>query len=146
MSRTRLLGSLAVGLGAVAAAAEALTFQVHFPTDPLGPAAFPLVGAGLVALGALSLWRDPTVAAPWPAREGARRIGLATVSFLAYALLLAPLGFVVATTLEFAALASLFGGRGARSLVAGLAFALALFALFVYALGLPLPLGGSWTR
>lgn len=141
MSRARLLGAGLVAAAAGAAAVDALTFRVHFPTDPLGPAAFPLAGALLMGLGAVSFWLDPTPAAAWPGRDALTRIGLAILSFLTYALLLAPLGFVVATTLEFAVLAALFGGRPARSLVTGVVFSMALFALFVYALGLPLPLG-----
>jgi putative tricarboxylic transport membrane protein len=76
------------------------------------------------------------------AAEGAgRRIALVTVSFVVYAVILAPLGFVPATTLEFAVLARLFGGPLGKGALAGLAFALILYALFVYGLGLPLPLG-----
>ncbi|MEX2466340.1 MAG: tripartite tricarboxylate transporter TctB family protein, partial [Gemmatimonadota bacterium] len=71
----------------------------------------------------------------------ATRIALGTLSFVAYAFLLAPLGFVLATVLEFALLARLFGGTLARGAAAGLVFAGLLYVLFVYGLGLPLPLG-----
>ena len=145
MTRTRIARVLLLLAVAVGVAFEALTFKVSFPTDPLGPAAFPLIGAGLLALGAISLWRLDRDGGVLPDSQALRRITLATVSFLAYAALLAPLGFVLATTAEFATLALLFGGRPARSLAAGLAFALLMFALFVYGLGLPLPVGALFS-
>lgn len=140
-TRVRRLGAAVVAMVAGAAAAQALTFKVHFPTDPLGPAAFPVVGALLMGLGAASFWWERPVAQEEAAPGAMSRIGLALLSFLAFSLLLSPLGFVLATSLEFAALAVLFGGKVLRGLVAGLVFAVALFALFVFGLGLPLPLG-----
>ena len=139
---TRRWGAaLAVLATAGAVAWEARTFTVDFPTDPLGPAAFPLVAAGLLALGGLALLFESQEAVEPLEPGAARRLTLASLSFVAYALLLAPLGFLPATALEFAALALLFGGRVAPSLAAGVAFAAFLFFLFVYGLGLPLPLG-----
>ena len=145
MTRPRIAGALLVLAGTIAVAVEALTFKVNFPTDPLGPAAFPLIGAGLMALGAVSFWRPAHDGAGLPDRTALRRMTLATLSFLAYAALLAPLGFVPATTHEFAGLALLFGGRPVRSLAVGLTFAVLMFALFVYGLGLPLPVGALFS-
>ncbi len=164
-SRGPLIAALGVVVAATAIALEATTFDVAFPTDPLGPKAFPVFAAVLLAIGGLALVRsaradrararataeagrpaagDDEAAAPdpdGPEPGTARRIALSTVSFVAYAFLLAPLGFVLATTLEFAVLARLFGGPLGRGAAAGLVFALLLYALFVYGLGLPLPLG-----
>jgi putative tricarboxylic transport membrane protein len=164
--RGPLLAALGVVAAAAAIALEATTFDVAFPTDPLGPKAFPVVAAVLLALGGLALVRDaradraktavaqaaagePDGAAAGVGESGAerpeagagRRIALGTASFVVYAFLLAPLGFVLATTLEFAVLARLFGGPAGRGAAAGLLFALLLYALFVFGLGLPLPLG-----
>ena len=149
MSRVRapVLGAVAVVLTAVAIALEATTFNVMFPTDPLGPKAFPLLAAFLLAVGGVALLREglrggETGGAPVTAGSGARgHILLAIGSFIAYAFLLAPLGFVLATVLEFALLARLFGGTLVRGVVVGLVFAFLLYMLFVYGLGLPLPLG-----
>lgn len=141
---------------AAAAILEATTFDVAFPTDPLGPKAFPFLAAFLLAFGGAALWHagrehglparegadghgDPDVSAGAP--HGGAVILAATASFAAYALLLAPLGFVLATLLEFAVLARLFGGRWLAGAAAGLVFASLLYVLFVYGLGLPLPLG-----
>lgn len=175
-SRGPLIAALGVVAASAAIALEATTFDVAFPTDPLGPKAFPVVAAVLLAIGGLALVRsaradrarthvarpvtaetggsedghapgapeigEPAVTDPDGPEAGAgRRIALGTVSFVVYAFLLAPLGFVLATTLEFAVLARLFGGPLGRGAAAGLVFALLLYALFVYGLGLPLPLG-----
>jgi len=145
------VGAGAVGALALAIALEATTFDVAFPTDPLGPKAFPLVAAVLFAFGGAALWRagaEPaageTVGGPQPSLGDpslAWLIPLATASFVGYALLLAPLGFVLATTLEFAVLARLFGGTWVKGAAAGIVFASLLYAVFVFGLGLPLPLG-----
>lgn len=141
MSWRRWAPAAVVLATAAAVALEARTFTVAFPTDPLGPAAFPLVAAALLALGGFALLLEGPGAAD-PLEPGAsRRLVLASVSFVAYALLLAPLGFLPATALEFAALAVLFGGRPLASLAVGAGFSVFLFVVFVYALGLPLPLG-----
>ena len=145
--RAPVMGAAAVVPTAAAIALEATTFDVMFPTDPLGPKAFPWLAAFLLAIGGMALLREGLKAAladapPVAAAAGARnRILLATASFIAYAFLLAPLGFVFATVLEFAFLARLFGGTVVRGAVVGLIFAFLLYLLFVYGLGLPLPLG-----
>jgi putative tricarboxylic transport membrane protein len=154
-SRAPLVGAAVVIVISAAIALEATTFDVLFPTDPLGPKAFPLFAALLLAFGGVALLRDgmrggPPGGAggqaggppgPAPAAGAAQRIALGTLSFVAYAFLLAPLGFVLATVLEFAFLARLFGGTLVRGAAAGLVFAGLLYVLFVYGLGLPLPLG-----
>ena len=141
MSRARVGGGVALLALSAAVAAEAATFVVGFPTDPLGPSAFPWVAAALIALGGFALLIGRGELGETVERDGLRRIGLATASFVVYALILAPLGFVPATTLEFLALAVLFGGRPLRATAVGLVFSMLLFAVFVYGLGLPLPLG-----
>jgi len=125
-------------LVAVAIAWEGLTFSTTFPTDPLGPKAFPVLSAALLGLGGAWVMFRP--AEPRTGRlPGAVWLGAA--SFVLYALLLEPIGFFVATLLEFVALSLLFGGRPLRSAVAGAAFVGALYLLFVQGLGLVLPVG-----
>lgn len=147
---TRIAGS-GVLLLAMAVGAEASGFRVAFPTDPLGPAAFPLLAAFLLALGGVALlteggWGsvdadpdpDPDAEAS-DAGSSKKRVSLAALAFLGYSVMLPVLGFVTATTCAFAALAVLFGGAPLRGAVWGLAFSVMLFGLFVWVLGLPLP-------
>lgn len=155
---------------ATAAAFESRHFVVGFASDPLGPRAFPLLAALLIALGGAfgiaSARARPgqgagqastpgSTAAPAPTPEpgpahtpalpstasAGLRTTAAVVSFLLFALLLDPLGFVAATALEFTVLAVLFGGTAVRGFLAGLVFAVLVFLLFVQGLGLALPLG-----
>jgi len=136
------MGALLVVAVAVAIALESTTFDVAFPTDPLGPKAFPLVAAALMALGGAALVRAGGMGWSGDQGEGGRgRVLIVSVSFVVYALLLDPLGFVLATALEFALLARAFGGPILRGGAAGLVFGTVLYAFFVYGLGLPLPLG-----
>jgi putative tricarboxylic transport membrane protein len=129
-----LLG-LAVWYGLTARGFEAMI------GDPLGPAVFPMVLA--VPLGLLSLY---LVARPDPEPDWARgrsllKQGLALVAFVAYAYLLEPLGFLVATALGTAVLGALLGARPRHAAATGVATALVLFVLFDILLGLPLPAG-----
>lgn len=146
---------LAAGVGlllvALAVGVESTTFRVNFPTDPLGPAAFPLLGAGLLALGAVALLIQGDVGREFDASDdiaewrGEGRVVLAALVFAAYAAVLSLLGFVPATVLFFWGLARLFDGPAARSFWSGLLFSLGLFALFVWGLGLALPVWpGPW--
>jgi putative tricarboxylic transport membrane protein len=135
----RLAGLVLLAL-AVAYGITASGFQTRFG-DPLGPAIFPLVLA--FPLGVLSLY---LIARPDPEPEWARgrallKQGLALIVFVAYAYLLEPLGFIVASVLAVALLGRLLGARLWQSGAAGLAIAVVLFFLFNNLLGLPLPAG-----
>jgi putative tricarboxylic transport membrane protein len=130
-----VLLALAVAYGVTASGFQAMI------GDPLGPATFPLVLA--LPLGLLSLY---LIARPDPEPGWARgrvllKQGLTLVAFVAYAYLLEPLGFVVASILAVAALGWLLGARLWHAAAAGLAIALVLFLLFDTLLGLPLPAG-----
>ncbi|UCC25352.1 MAG: tripartite tricarboxylate transporter TctB family protein [Gemmatimonadales bacterium] len=132
---------IALGVGV-----ESTTFVVAFPTDPLGPAGFPLLAAILLAVGGMALLlqggmgeaepEESSLPSGWP-RGG--RVVLACLVFLGYALLLPVLGFVPATALVFTFLARLFGGGLLPGALVGVAFSVTLFALFVWGLGLALP-------
>ncbi len=133
-----LLLLLAVGYGL-----EALGLEAEYLADPLGPRAFPLLLAAVLFGLSLLLILFPGPG-PWPAFPSWGQQGLAVASFVAYAYALVPLGFVLASTLEIGFLARLLGASWARGLLAGLVFALVLYLLFVFGLGIPLPLGSWW--
>jgi putative tricarboxylic transport membrane protein len=109
--------------------------------DPLGPAAFPIALA--IPLGALSLYLivRPDAEPDWPRGRNLLKQGLALVTFVAYAYLLEPLGFLVSTFLAVMVLGWLLGARLWRAGAAGVAIAVVLFVLFDSLLGLPLPAG-----
>ncbi|HSM03800.1 MAG TPA: tripartite tricarboxylate transporter TctB family protein [Longimicrobiales bacterium] len=133
-----LLG-LAVGL-------EASTFEVAFLTDPVGPKALPYLAAGLLVATGAWLALRPGSDPDWPPRRPALRMAGAVAALLGYAALLAPMGFVTATSAAVAALSVLFGAPVRKAVAAAVVVSLVLWVGFVQVLGLPLPLGSLWIR
>lgn len=141
----RIAGAVLLALG-TAAAVETSTFDVAFLTDPVGPKALPLVGAAILVGTGLTLLLRPAREGVWPSLPAMGRMAGAVAVFLLYALALEPAGFTLATTGATAALSLLFGGPWRRSVAAALVLSVVLWYLFVWVLGLPLPLGLLWTR
>ena len=135
----RLTGLVLLAL-AVAYGVTASGFETRFG-DPLGPAIFPLVLAIPLGLFSLYLIVRPDPEPDWARGRPLLKQALTLIVFVAYAYLLEPLGFIVATLLGVAALGWLLGARLWQSAAAGLGIALVLFLLFNSLLGLPLPAG-----
>lgn len=123
---------------------EATHFKVDFMADPIGPKAFPLILAGVMALVSPFLIAKPDEEPKWPHARILITLAVVFVSFIFYAYLLRPVGFVPVTAVEVAIMAALFGGSIIGSLSAGVGISLALYGFFVYALGIPLPGGTIW--
>ena len=67
---------------------------------------------------------------------------LVVVALLGYALLMEPIGYVVATTLFFPVVARVLGSRApARDVIAGLVLGAVLYVAFTQFLGVDLPAG-----
>jgi putative tricarboxylic transport membrane protein len=139
----RVAGAVLVLVG-LAVGAEASTFNVSFPTDPVGPKALPLLSAVVFVVAGVVLVARPGAGAPWPHRAVLWRMAGAVAAFGAYAALIAPLGFVVATTATVSALSLLFGGPWKKAVGAAVTLSVVLWYLFVWVLGLSLPLGSVW--
>lgn len=141
----RLPGALLTA-GGVACAVEASTFDVAFMTDPVGPKALPyLVAAILTAVGIHAMAR-PSTDTGWTTRAAATRTAAATAAFLVYAFALPLVGFFTSTTLVVASLSRLFGAAPRRALPAAALLSGVLWLVFVFGLGLPLPIGDLWIR
>jgi len=127
----------------------------------VGPEVFPrLVGAGLALIGVLLVldaWRRKW-RLEWAAYSAAepgshagvarylRGVGLMLLGLLLAVALMAPAGFIVATTALFSCVTFAFGSRSpVRDLAIGLAFTGAVFLIFTMGLGLPLPWGRLWS-
>jgi putative tricarboxylic transport membrane protein len=119
----------------------------------VGPRFFPYLIGGVVLATALALgvrvFRgdrgpadesedvDPTAPTSW------RAVGIVAAAFLAQALLINVIGWPLAVTLMFAAVAWALGARGiVRPLIAGGITAVVVWIIFVKALGVALP-GGT---
>ena len=121
--------------------AEATTLESTILTDYLGPSAFPLLLGILLGICSLYLIIKPDPNPQWPEASAWIRMGLIILSFIVYAYIMEPLGFIIATTFEMVSLSYIFKGPRVKSIVAGLLFSLFLFGLFSYVLDLSLPAG-----
>lgn len=136
----RILGAVCVA----AAAGMAWTAQGYAAAisyEPVGPRAFPLLLAGLLALTGLWL-----VIKPAPVGEGlklaqVKLIGIGALALVIYALLFETLGFPVATAAMAVPVGMAFGGSWKQSLAGGAALGVALFLLFDKLLDVVLPSG-----
>lgn len=136
----RVLGAALVALG-LAAVLGAQALEVRFLGDPVGPKPFPTVAGAVLALCGLvvALRPGPPVVWPAPARLGV--IAAAAGALALYAVLMRPLGFVLATALAVTVSALAFGARPRMAPLFGLGLGVALYALFDRVLEIPLPKG-----
>lgn len=141
MARADRISGLLLLAVAVWCGIESRTFATGALSGPVGPGAFPLLLAVLLGAFSLSLVVRPDPDPEPPPAIVWTRGGAILVSAVAYAYLLAPLGFVFATSLEFTMIGIFFGGRPARTAAVGVGVTLATFYLFDRVLGLPLPTG-----
>lgn len=115
--------------------------QAPFAYEPVGPRAFPMLIALIIALcGAWLLfkhWHDQHRGEPidWP------RLLLMVVYIFGYALLFQILGFILATAIVTILIGRLFGGSWGKMILGGLIMGVLFFLLFDRALDVVLPLG-----
>lgn len=113
-----------------------------FFSDPVGSRVFPLaVAVFLAPLALFLIWRPTPVSGNWPARRVWPSLLICLVTLIAYATLLAPLGFIVATIISFQLLALVFGAPFWKGLLASVITTMVLYVLFGQLLELYLPPG-----
>lgn len=138
----RLIGLFFL-LVAVIYAVAAIQIKAGFTSDVLGPRPYPLLLAALLITLCLVkvVAPRPDGVGPRIPRESLPRLAAAVASFVVYALLLEPLGFLVATMAETIVLCLLFGASLRQAAVAGASISVALYGLFDLLLDLHLPSG-----
>ena len=142
-----LLGLVACGLAAFLGWGVA-TAPAVAARSVVGPGVFPArIALGLLAVGLRLLWEArPASAAPDVPPIDWAPATIVAGSLLAFILLLERLGWIVAGTLMFMAVARGFGSRTVgRDLLIGLALTTLTTLLFDTALGLSLPTG-AWVE
>lgn len=119
----------------------ALSWEVPFAYDPLGPKAFPLLLAGLLV--GLSIWLLVKPGKETDMPRGAVLINkfVVILTLLAYVFLFEWLGFILSTLLMTAVIGRLFGASWLQCLAGGVGYSLGFFVLFRWLLDIPLPIG-----
>ena len=136
------LAGVAIFLVAALYAWTAQDYTASFG-DVLGPSVFPvMVGIPAMAL-ALSLVVFPGGSVSWPSGPRLLRQAMALAALIAYALLLEPLGFPLATAAVIAAVAMVLDGPPLKSSLIGIIGSLSLWVLFDQLLGLPIDFLGT---
>jgi len=107
--------------------------------QPVGPGEYPrLVSLPLAALSLLLIVK-PGLNQRWPGRAALVRQALTLLLLACYAGLVKPLGFLPASLVAVILLIRLFGAPWKAALASGAVLTLALYALFEFVLGMPLP-------
>ncbi|MHB8948694.1 MAG: tripartite tricarboxylate transporter TctB family protein [Rhodoferax sp.] len=136
----RILGAACVVVGAGMAWA-AYGYAAPISYEPVGPRAFPLLMAGLMAFAGAWLVVRPGPHGFGLARDHFKPISFAVVAVFIYAALYESLGFTLATTVMALPVGMAFGGSWKQSLAAGAGLGLVLFLLFDKLLDVVLPTG-----
>ncbi|MDQ2778893.1 MAG: tripartite tricarboxylate transporter TctB family protein [Pseudomonadota bacterium] len=136
----RILGACCVVAG-VAMGLAARGYAAPISYEPVGPRAFPLLLAGLLAAGGLWLALRPGPHGFDLARSNWKPIGLAVAAVFVYTALFQTLGFPLATALMAVPVGMAFGGTWKQSLIGGVALGVVLYLLFDKLLDVVLPTG-----
>lgn len=145
------LAAAVILLFSVVVLIQAILIGAEGGFGPEGSGFFPLiVTVGFVVFAALFLLQttlrpDPALREHVAAEEEVTNwstVGLMAAALLVYALLLAPLGYPVATVLLFFAMARILGSRSwVRDLIIGVVLSAVIFVGFEQFLGVRLPTG-----
>lgn len=136
----RVFGGISI-LIAVIFAYQATIIQESFMSDAVGPKAFPLIIAAVMALSSVYFLFKPDPSPDWPSMGRLAEIGLAALAMLAYANLLPELGFVIATALAATYLTWRLGTKPLQSVLVGVLTSVGIYVVFHLILGLSLAKG-----
>lgn len=136
----RILGAVCV-VASAAMAWAAQDYAAAISYEPVGPRAFPLLLAGLMAVGGLWLVARPTLRSGVFEGVPLKPTLLCALAVLAYALLFEWLGFALATAVMAVPIGRAFGGSWKQALAGGVGLGVALFFLFDKLLDVVLPTG-----
>lgn len=133
----RVLGGVGLALAAFYFWAATIIPE-SFSQDAIGPSAFPMILAGLMAVSCVYFLIKPDPEPRWPAASRLLEIGVATLVMFLYGQILPVLGFVIATIFATAYLTWRLGGSPLSSLLNGLGTSVGLFVMFELVFGLSL--------
>lgn len=115
--------------------------EYAFSSDPLGPRAFPVLLAAVLALLSLVYLLRPGEAEDWPSGALLSRSIALPVLVLISALILEPAGFFIAMFVLTAGVGWLFGASPAAAVINGVLQSALWYVVFAYLLEVYLPAG-----
>lgn len=136
----RLLGAACL-IAAACMAWAAQSYAAAFTYEPVGPRAFPLLLAGLLALGGLWLIARPAPDAGQYTHVPFKLIGLCVFAIFLYAFGFETVGFPLATALLSVPVGIAFGGKPLKSFLVGAVMGVGAFFMFDRLLDVVLPAG-----
>jgi putative tricarboxylic transport membrane protein len=119
----------------------ATVIEESFIQDPLGPKAFPIVIAAVLAITGVVMILKPDAEPEWPGRAKLLKVVWAIAAMLLYAELLPVIGFVISTALAAAFLSWQLGATKRQCAIAGVSISLGIYVIFHLVLGLSLARG-----
>jgi putative tricarboxylic transport membrane protein len=135
MASDRLFGLVAL-ITAVAYIAAATQIQTNFFSGEYLPKLFPIMIGAVASICSLMLIFKPDPDPDWPAWRTFAAMGVAVLVLAIYAVLLAPLGFLLPTMFAAGMLSYQISPRIGPAIASGVGLSVGLFVLFKYALGL----------
>ena len=136
----RILGAACIAVG-VAMAWAAKDYAAPISYEPVGPRAFPLLLAALMAAGGVWLLIRPGENDRWLHEVPLRPLLFVVAAVFVYALLFQWLGFTLATIVMTVPVGMAFGGSALQSLGGGIGLGLISYFLFDKVLDVVLPTG-----
>lgn len=136
----RIFGIAALCLAALMAWGASV-IEESFIQDPLGPKAFPLVIAIVLAVTGLVMLLKPDAEPDWPRRAGFLRLLWAVAALILYAQLLPVVGFVLCTAGTASFLSWQLGATWRQAAISGVSISMGIYVIFHLVLGLSLARG-----
>ncbi|WP_428648781.1 tripartite tricarboxylate transporter TctB family protein [Roseibium sp.] len=136
----RIFGAVGLVL-ALGYAWAALVIEESFLSDAVGPKAFPLIIAAVLALASIVIFLKPDAEPEWPALPRLLEVGAAVLVMILYAIALPEAGFVIATAAAASYLTWRLGTAPIASVISGCLTSAGIYAVFHLVLGLSLAKG-----
>ncbi len=115
--------------------------EESFIQDPLGPKAFPLLIAALMAVSAVVIFLKPDSAPHWPGLFKVLELLATAAVLVVYAYLLPVAGFVLSTAVTAAFLSWRLGATARQAVSGGVWISLGIYVVFQHAMSVNLAKG-----
>ena len=119
----------------------ALLIEESFLSDAVGPKAFPIIIAVILAVSSVVIMLRPDAEPDWPDLGRLAEIAAAAVVMIFYAELLPEIGFVIATAFAAAYLTWRLGSGLVGTVLTGVGTSVGIYIIFHLVLGLSLAKG-----